>query len=485
MKPTLILLAGLAGAPALARDLPDVVPDAAPAGATAVLPAVLPPDASASGVRVRHVPVPAPGTPRPPRRGEAAAEAAPETETPGPETAVASVRPLPRPAGLAAAAVPPPSLDDMIRGAFRASGPWALSAPGTRPVASDKENEPAVLALAASASPSFGLAALLAGPPEPVADGFVEPMVAILPAASTDPVTRDLLSRYADVIPQDAEEARRRVAQLMTLDEETLDLVGAGASAVRVTDGEYRTEVDPSIQAAALPGSALSVLLQSDKGRSIARRLAPQQVVLLGQLQPAQVNAATMTSVMAGGLPAPVRPGMVYGVAAPMPQVAMAAPAPLEGIPSLDYRGPAQALVAPSAEALPPAVQISAADVPSGSSPFAPPVDPSLVSMPMDPMAFAPVPMPQAPVMQAPVAAGDGTNLLLSGWKVALTGTGTIGMFRENDPGSVIELDEDMVVGALGRVREFGFENEKIVVTFDSGEEITGPISTMNFGGQG
>ena len=474
MKPALILLAGLAAAPAAAQDIPP----AGGARMAAVLPRVLPPEAGTPGLRLRHIPQPAPDAPRPPRRGEAApAVAAVETGVAAADPAPARDRPLPRPAAvtdraLAAAAPVPLTLDEMMRAAFVPSRPWIVPEDTGRILSPD-----GTMALSAgpfslpdAGKPSFTLAAALLPTPAPAAAVSIRP-VAFADAIEgiTDPVARDLLARYADVIPSDADEARLRVGELMKMDAESLEMMDAVGSVVQVSDEEYRSEIDPAVAAAATPGSALAVLLQTGKGRSIVRRLAPRQVAALGQLQPAQVTAATMA-------------GMVQGVPRPAPATMAMAPALLEGIPSLDYRGPAPAgMVPPSPDMLPAPVVISAADVPAGSAPFSPPATEAGMAPAMMMAAAEPAP----PVVQAPVVAGDGTNLLLSGWKVGLTGTGTIGMFRERDPGSVIELDADMVVGALGRVRDFGFEDEQIVVTFESGEEITGPISTMNFGGQG
>lgn len=198
-----------------------------------------------------------------------------------------------------------------------------------------------------------------------------------------------------------------------------------------------------------------------DPAAAILNSLSQEQVQAL---TPQQITAVVMAAH--GKSMDLVQASMMQPQAQPM-----SAPAVLQGIPSLDYRG----------DQLPAATAISARDVPDGSMPFS---DPSNVQAP--PQASMPQPLQQPQMIMAskpasePVVVGNGENLLLKGWKLGLTGTGHIGMYMSGDPGSIIEISEGMVIGPLGSIEKLSMENGEIIARFSTGEVMTSPAALVS-----
>lgn len=210
------------------------------------------------------------------------------------------------------------------------------------------------------------------------------------------------------------------------------------------------------MQTAAAPAPAPAAgfsgtVMGMDPAAAILNSLSKEH---LANMSPDQITALVMA---AQGRPMDLRAAMSPQVPqGASPQLGQAFAAPLNGIPSLDYRG----------DALPTPQVISAADVPAGSSPFA---ANSFVQSTSTPAA--------AP---APMHVGDGQNLLLKGWTLGLTGSGAIGMYMVGDPGSIIEISEGMVVGPLGALDSLRMENGNIIAEFSSGEVMTSPAALVS-----
>lgn len=283
------------------------------------------------------------------------------------------------------------------------------------------------------------------------------------PLTRMELLAQDLVGRYGSE-SVDYENDLQRLADIAQMSDESYEI--RNASAVSYSDEAPVADA----QQAASSSEVLEDLLA----------LRNQQIQ---QLQMAMTSGY-------GGYPtmptaANAVPGLIVGNSGMIPggMPTQMAQAPLDGVPSLDYRG-----------ALPEAMAISASDVPAGSSPFAP-VDmtgqmamPGTMSAPagypyVDPNMIAGVMagygagQMQAP--SAPVTVGHGENLLLQGWQLGLTGSGQIGMYLEGNPSSVIELSEGMVMGSIGRVLNVGREGDEIVARFDSGDEIRSPVGMV------
>lgn len=288
----------------------------------------------------------------------------------------------------------------------------------------------------------------------------------MVPAGPLDAIRMDLLARYASA-DSDYESDLRRLRDIASMPIESLDDISAGA--VSFSD-EAPVAQEQQAQIGTSGALAEMIAIRDQQIQQMQMAIAsgyapypsPQQQIM------AQAPAGLVLGSPAANYPA-----------LPSQEVQ----APLDGIPSLDYRGE-----------LPAAMAISASDVPDGSSPFAPaetagaqgmvPTMPAQAGQPyVDPNMIAGMMaaygMGQAQQPSAPVSVGDGHNLLLQGWKLGMTGSGQIGMYLEGDPNSVIELSKGMVVGSIGRVTDVAREGEEIVARFESGDEIRSPVGMV------
>lgn len=287
------------------------------------------------------------------------------------------------------------------------------------------------------------------------ADGAMT-AAADIPEVRISPIERAtlgrLVNRYASLDEGNGDEDLNR---LFLVAEGKRESYSQRPQPVSIVDAAYE---DPQQeQPAAAPG-----VVASDQA-SMAGGLTNEQMMtlIMAMANRPQVPASYLMP------PVPYQP-------APMQPVTMnQAPATLDGVPSLDYRG----------EDLPPTEAISAEGVPAGASPFSPEVLSGEMPQPVAyqaqsygvpahyPTQYQPAPY-QPP---APAIVGDGSNLLLAGWKVGLTGSGGVGLYIEGDPSSIVEISEGMVVGILGSVSEISFQDGEIIASFTSGESVRGP----------
>lgn len=73
-------------------------------------------------------------------------------------------------------------------------------------------------------------------------------------------------------------------------------------------------------------------------------------------------------------------------------------------------------------------------------------------------------------------------SIMLRGWDVRMDGNGTTHLFQANQPNSSIELEQGIVIGALGAVTEIRKIGEEVHVFFESGDSISGEAYTMAAG---
>ena len=71
---------------------------------------------------------------------------------------------------------------------------------------------------------------------------------------------------------------------------------------------------------------------------------------------------------------------------------------------------------------------------------------------------------------------GGNDNLLLRGWEV-IDESGVISLYRDDAPGSKIQVREGMILGALGKVVAVDRSDDGVRVRFESGDEILGTSS--------
>lgn len=88
-------------------------------------------------------------------------------------------------------------------------------------------------------------------------------------------------------------------------------------------------------------------------------------------------------------------------------------------------------------------------------------------------------PMPEQP-RELRSAATDQTDadasILLRGWSVALRPDGKTRLYQPGNPGSEIELEPGIVIGALGAVEDIRQIGREVYVSFESGDSISGKV---------
>lgn len=73
-------------------------------------------------------------------------------------------------------------------------------------------------------------------------------------------------------------------------------------------------------------------------------------------------------------------------------------------------------------------------------------------------------------------------SIMLRGWDVRMDGDGTTHLFQASLPNSSIELEQGIVIGALGAVTEIRRIGGEVHVFFESGDSISGEAYTMAAG---
>lgn len=73
-------------------------------------------------------------------------------------------------------------------------------------------------------------------------------------------------------------------------------------------------------------------------------------------------------------------------------------------------------------------------------------------------------------------------DIMLRGWNVRMDGFGTTHLYQEGMPNSSIELEEGIVIGALGAVTEIRQIAGEVHVFFESGDSMSGEVSEMTVG---
>lgn len=264
-----------------------------------------------------------------------------------------------------------------------------------------------------------------------------EPVI-MTPDDMMNEVIRSTLSQSYDM---DVIDGQSGYEQLLSMAEGRVEVEPLSVSSESYDFPEEASENTESVVPASYAQTpAVGQVMGMDPAAAILNSLSQQQVSIMS---PDQITALVLA---AHGKPMNL---MTQQAAAPSMPVANAAVMP--GIPSLDYRG----------EDMPTPQVISAADVPAGSMPFSD----SAVS------SSAPPP---------PTVVGDGSNILMKGWRLGLTGGGAIGMYKEGDPGSIVEVSEGMVIGPLGAIQRLTMENGNIIAKFSSGEVMTSPATLLN-----
>lgn len=360
-----------------------------------------------------------------------------------PPTVPVSPRPLPRPLEVASGAAEDGAFSwDAFPKDFL-SGTYALQEEAN--VSQLRDLTPDTFQLASSGSVSLNF-------PVSRSDGPVLMIAAPAEPIVISPIQRAtlgrLVNRYAEAEGSDHDDLER----LFLVAEGKREVEPVRPEAVSIVESAYEAQpvsVDTNVAAAPEPAA------------NTAEQLTNEQVMAL-----IMTMAANRPQVPASYLmPQPVAPQ-------PQPQPVSVAPS-LDGIPSLDYRG----------EDLPEPAAIASDSIPAGASPFSPEVLNGTVpqAAAYQAQAYGVPAQYAAPYQQPmyqpspPAVVGDGSNLLLAGWKVGLTGSGGVGMYIEGDPSSIVEISEGMVVGILGSVSEISFQNGEIIASFSSGESVRGP----------
>lgn len=68
------------------------------------------------------------------------------------------------------------------------------------------------------------------------------------------------------------------------------------------------------------------------------------------------------------------------------------------------------------------------------------------------------------------------TSMLLQGWNVRKDEFGAVQMYQESAPGSDIEIEVGLVIGALGAVTDIRTIGQEVIVAFESGDTLSGSV---------
>lgn len=68
------------------------------------------------------------------------------------------------------------------------------------------------------------------------------------------------------------------------------------------------------------------------------------------------------------------------------------------------------------------------------------------------------------------------TSMLLRGWSVRMNEFGVVQMFQDSAPGTDIEIETGLVIGALGAVTDIRTIGQEVIVSFESGDTLSGAV---------
>lgn len=68
------------------------------------------------------------------------------------------------------------------------------------------------------------------------------------------------------------------------------------------------------------------------------------------------------------------------------------------------------------------------------------------------------------------------TSMLLRGWSVRMNEFGVVQMFQDAAPGTDIEIETGLVIGALGAVTDIRTIGQEVIVSFESGDTLSGAV---------
>lgn len=80
--------------------------------------------------------------------------------------------------------------------------------------------------------------------------------------------------------------------------------------------------------------------------------------------------------------------------------------------------------------------------------------------------------------LPGPASTAD-ANILLRGWNIVMRQNGETYLFRDDSPGSGIQLEEGLVIGALGPVSDIRRIGREVHVSFGNGSTISGIAESM------